>query len=59
MAATNYAGGAQATTTLASMNTTVTAISVAATTGWPSTSNPFVVKFDPGLATEEKCLIST
>ncbi len=59
MAATNYAGGAQATTTLASMNTTVTAISVAATTGWPANSNPFVVKFDPALATEEKCLIST
>jgi hypothetical protein len=59
MAATNYAGGAQATTTLASMNTTVTSIQVAATTGWPSNSNPFVIKFDPGLATEEKCLIST
>ena len=51
-----YAGAAAATTTTNSLNTTDTSVTIAATTGWPSTGGvPFYVVIDPGTSAEEKC----
>lgn len=60
MAATSYAGGAQAATLNGSINTTATAVQVSATTGWPNTAvGPFVAKiYAEASNTEEKILIS-
>lgn len=52
-----YKGAAVATTTTNSLNTSDTSVSLAATTGWPSTASvPFYVVIDPGTSAEEKCL---
>ena len=52
-----YAGNSVSTTTTGAINTTDTTVTIASTTGWPSTAGvPFHVVFDPGTSTEEKCL---
>lgn len=52
-----FAGGAVATTLTASINSTDTTCSLAATTGWPSAAGvAFYVVIDPGTSVEEKCL---
>ena len=51
-----YKGAAVATTTTNSLNTSDTSVSLASTTGWPSTASvPFYVVIDPGTSAEEKC----
>ena len=51
-----YKGAAAATTTTNSLNTTDTSVTIAATTGWPSSAGvPFYVVIDPGTSAEEKC----
>jgi len=51
-----YAGAAASTTITAGINPSDTTCSLAATTGWPSTSGvPFYVVIDPGTSAEEKC----
>jgi len=51
-----YKGAAVATTTTNSLNTSDTSVSIASTTGWPSTASvPFYVVIDPGTSAEEKC----
>ena len=51
-----YAGAAAQTTITSSLNSSATSISIAATTGWPSTASvPFYVVISPGTANEEKC----
>jgi len=52
-----FAGAAVATTLTASINSTDTTCSLAATTGWPSSAGvSFYVVIDPGTSVEEKCL---
>lgn len=52
-----FAGAAVATTITASINSTDTTCSLAATTGWPSSAGvSFYVVIDPGTSVEEKCL---
>jgi hypothetical protein len=52
-----FAGAAVATTLTASINSTDTTCSLAATTGWPSAAGvSFYVVIDPGTSVEEKCL---
>lgn len=52
-----FAGAAVATTISASINSTDTTCSLAATTGWPSSAGvSFYVVIDPGTSVEEKCL---
>ena len=51
-----YKGAAVATTTTNSLNTSDTSVSLASTTGWPSSAGvPFYVVIDPGTSAEEKC----
>jgi hypothetical protein len=51
-----YSGAAAQTTITSSLSTSATTISIAATTGWPSTASvPFYVVISPGTASEEKC----
>lgn len=51
-----YKGAAAATTTTNSLNTSDTSVTIAATTGWPSSAGvPFYVVIDPGTSAEEKC----
>lgn len=51
-----YKGAAAQTTITGSLSSSATSISIAATTGWPSTASvPFYVVIDPGTAVEEKC----
>lgn len=52
-----YRGAAAQTTITSSLSSGATSISIAATTGWPSTAAvPFFVVISPGTAAEEKCL---
>lgn len=51
-----YKGAAVSTTTSNSLNTTDTSVTIASTTGWPSSAGvPFYVVIDPGTSAEEKC----
>jgi microcystin-dependent protein len=51
-----YKGAAASTTITAGINSSATSCSLAANTGWPSSSGvPFYVVIDPGTSTEEKC----
>lgn len=51
-----YSGAAVSTTTTNSLNTTDTSVTLASTTGWPSSAGvPFYVVIDPGTSSEEKC----
>jgi hypothetical protein len=51
-----YKGAAASTTITAGINDSATSCSLAANTGWPSSSGvPFYVVIDPGTSTEEKC----
>jgi hypothetical protein len=51
-----YKGAAVSTTTTNSLNTTDTSVTIASTTGWPSSAGvPFYVVIDPGTSAEEKC----
>jgi hypothetical protein len=52
-----YKGAAAQTTITNALGTGDTSITIAATTGWPSTAAvPFYVVISPGTASEEKCL---
>lgn len=52
-----YKGAAAQTTITNALASGDTSISIAATTGWPSTASvPFYVVISPGTANEEKCL---
>jgi hypothetical protein len=52
-----YKGAAAQTTITNSLGAGDTTITIAATTGWPSTAAvPFFVVISPGTASEEKCL---
>lgn len=52
-----YKGAAAQTTITNALASGDTSISIAATTGWPSTASvPFYVVISPGTAQEEKCL---
>jgi hypothetical protein len=56
----DFAGGAVETTITAGINSSDTAIAIAASTGWPSgTNGEFFVVLDEGLATEEKVRVDT
>ena len=51
-----YKGAAAQTTITGSLASGATSITIAATTGWPSTASvPFYVVISPGTAQEEKC----
>ena len=51
-----YKGAAAQTTITGSLGTSDTSVTIAATTGWPSTAAvPFYVVISPGTASEEKC----
>ena len=51
-----YKGAAAQTTITGSLGTSDTSVTIAATTGWPSTAAvPFYVVISPGTAQEEKC----
>lgn len=51
-----YKGAAAATTTTNSLSISDTSVTIAATTGWPSSAGvPFYVVIDPGTSAEEKC----
>lgn len=51
-----YSGAAVSTTTTNSLNTSDTSVTIASTTGWPSSAGvPFYVVIDPGTSSEEKC----
>ena len=51
-----YKGAAVSTTITAGINDSATTCSLAANTGWPSSSGvPFYVVIDPGTSAEEKC----
>jgi len=52
-----YKGAAASTTTTLNIGPSDTAVSIAASTGWPSTAAvPFYVVLSPGTSAEEKCL---
>lgn len=52
-----YKGAATQTTTTNALTTSDTSVTLAATTGFPSTASvPFFVVIDPGTSSEEKCL---
>lgn len=52
-----YKGAAVQTTITNSLGTGDTSITIASTTGWPSTASvPFFVVISPGTSSEEKCL---
>ena len=51
-----YKGAAASTTTTNALTSGDTSVTLAATTGWPSTAAvPFYVVIDPGTSSEEKC----
>lgn len=51
-----YKGSAAQTTITGSLGTSDTSVTIAATTGWPSTASvPFYVVIDPNNSQEEKC----
>ena len=51
-----YKGAAASTTTTNALTSADTSVTLAATTGWPSTAAvPFYVVIDPGTSSEEKC----
>jgi len=51
-----YAGAAAATTTTNALTSSDTSVTLASTTGFPSTASvPFYVVIDPGTSAEEKC----
>jgi len=51
-----YVGSAASTTTTNSLSVSDTSVSIAATTGWPTTpAVPFFVVISPGTSAEEKC----
>lgn len=51
-----YKGSAAQTTISGSLGTSDTSVTIAATTGWPSTASvPFYVVIDPNNSQEEKC----
>jgi hypothetical protein len=51
-----YKGAAAPTTTTNALTSGDTSVTLAATTGWPSTAAvPFYVVIDPGTSSEEKC----
>jgi hypothetical protein len=51
-----YKGAAAQTTISGSLGTSDTSVTIAATTGWPSTASvPFYVVIDPNTSQEEKC----
>jgi hypothetical protein len=52
-----YSGAARNTTTTTLLSVSGTSVTIAATTGWPSTAGvPFYVVINPSSLTEEKCL---
>lgn len=53
-----YAGGAVSTTISSAIDEDDTSIGIAATTGWPSGADPFYIVVSPGLAAEEKMLVT-
>ena len=54
-----YKGAAASTTTTNSLTSVDTSVTLAATTGWPSTASvPFYVVIDPGTSSEEKCSVT-
>ena len=54
-----YKGAAASTTTTNSLTSVDTSVTLAATTGWPSTASvPFYVVIDPGNSSEEKCSVT-
>ena len=54
-----YKGAAASTTTTNSLTSIDTSVTLAATTGWPSTASvPFYVVIDPGNSSEEKCSVT-
>lgn len=55
----SFVGGAPATSLTAAINSSVTALSVASITGYPTTTGgPFVICVDRGTGSEEKMLVS-
>ena len=50
-----YKGAAAQTTISNALASGDTSITIAATTGWPSSAEPFFVVISPGTASEEKC----
>lgn len=53
-----YAGGAISTTITSAIDDDDTSIGISATTGWPSGADPFYIVVSPGLAAEEKMLVT-
>ena len=54
-----YKGAAASTTTTNALTSGDTSVTLAATTGWPSTAAvPFYVVIDPGTSSEEKCSVT-
>ena len=54
-----YKGAAASTTTTNALTSGDTSVTLAATTGWPSTAAvPFYVVIDPGNSSEEKCSVT-
>ena len=53
-----FAGGAPATSLASSLTDVATSFDVDDATGYPDATYPFVIVIDPGLATEEKCLVN-